>query len=606
MSASMNAGHTVASGCGCPVCRGLQLFESPKYATGALLSAEDLSSEQAFVRAKMRLHNRHLHGWGVVCGLKVVCDDCEGSVRILPGYALDPCGNDIVLAEATRFDVVKAIRDCRDLRRPKLGDCDPFVPAPDPGCRDIETHWCVTLRFKEVESAHAVSLARQAVSPGGCGCGQSPCRCGGGNIAGCGCGRGGTGSGVLSSAPAGMLGYALPGCAPRRLVECFEIGVVERKEPCAPLWRRDPQGDKPQGFAGGLIPADSLLGRILGCGQEAIAILENRLTEADAKALAGFAGAPQPGVTAQAMHDALCRLRQALIDFLMRHDPVHCQMLRSLDDLMVPVPQPPRTGLANAAGESPADYAARASRVAEGLFGVWLQATIDCVCDALLPRCPEDPLDDRVPIACVTVKGDRIISICNHSCRRYAGAFPSLFHWLSLVPVVPLVSKLLATLCCTPVAEMFQLARSTDATGAWRSALAADGFAVPRSLVREAQGLDFGKLAGEFLQPIIDRPPVAAPLGKAPQEAVAALAALGVQAKVEEVADPGGASLATLDAMLRARERGATLLVHQGKVVGMRLDESRPAPATEDMAALRSELATLRARVARLDPGGER
>src|SRR5947208_339330 len=135
---------TKPSACTCPVCQGLQLFSSPIYATGGVLTADDLSSEQSFVRAKMRLHNRHLHGWGTVCGLEVVCDDCAGFVRVLPGYAIDPCGNDLVLVDSTPFNLVKAIADCR-MTRPKLGACDPYVPPPDPGCADAETYWCVTL-----------------------------------------------------------------------------------------------------------------------------------------------------------------------------------------------------------------------------------------------------------------------------------------------------------------------------------------------------------------------------------------------------------------------------------------------------------------------------
>jgi hypothetical protein len=39
-----------------------------------LLTADDLQREQDYHRDKARLHNRFLHGWGVVAGLTVSVD----------------------------------------------------------------------------------------------------------------------------------------------------------------------------------------------------------------------------------------------------------------------------------------------------------------------------------------------------------------------------------------------------------------------------------------------------------------------------------------------------------------------------------------------------
>ena len=82
----------------CPVCLGLQPFERPVFAPGQVLTDVDLTADQAYAAAKNRLHNRYLHGWGVVCGLEVVCNVCDGYVTIHHGYAIDRCGNDIVVA----------------------------------------------------------------------------------------------------------------------------------------------------------------------------------------------------------------------------------------------------------------------------------------------------------------------------------------------------------------------------------------------------------------------------------------------------------------------------------------------------------------------------
>lgn len=68
---------------------------------GRLLSAEDLRGEQDYFLEKQRRHNRLLHGWGVVSGLEVELETSkEGdSVRVSPGYALDPWGNEILVPE---------------------------------------------------------------------------------------------------------------------------------------------------------------------------------------------------------------------------------------------------------------------------------------------------------------------------------------------------------------------------------------------------------------------------------------------------------------------------------------------------------------------------
>ena len=52
--------------------------------------------------ADLKLHNKHLHGYGVVCGLKVRCHADRTRVIIEPGYALDCEGCGIFVREADR------------------------------------------------------------------------------------------------------------------------------------------------------------------------------------------------------------------------------------------------------------------------------------------------------------------------------------------------------------------------------------------------------------------------------------------------------------------------------------------------------------------------
>jgi hypothetical protein len=67
----------------------------PHYFEGQLLTAATLQLEQDYLRAKSQLHNRLLHGWGVVDGLDV--QSSAGTITVHPGVALDPAGNTIVL-----------------------------------------------------------------------------------------------------------------------------------------------------------------------------------------------------------------------------------------------------------------------------------------------------------------------------------------------------------------------------------------------------------------------------------------------------------------------------------------------------------------------------
>ncbi len=79
-------------------------LERVRYFTGQLLSVEDLQQEQQYLLARLRRHNRFLHGWGVVGGLDVSLESPE-QVRVKPGLAIDCAGNEIVVAAETRLSL---------------------------------------------------------------------------------------------------------------------------------------------------------------------------------------------------------------------------------------------------------------------------------------------------------------------------------------------------------------------------------------------------------------------------------------------------------------------------------------------------------------------
>lgn len=70
-------------------------FLRNNFFAGKVLTAEDLELEQDYFREKLKLHNRVLHGFGVVSGLDV--SERGGKLIVKPGLAIDCEGNEILL-----------------------------------------------------------------------------------------------------------------------------------------------------------------------------------------------------------------------------------------------------------------------------------------------------------------------------------------------------------------------------------------------------------------------------------------------------------------------------------------------------------------------------
>jgi hypothetical protein len=102
-----------------------------KFFHGRLLTAEDLAQEQHYFRGKLKLHNRSLHGFGIVSGLDVSAR--RDKVVIGAGLALDCEGNEIIVSEPAES------------------------PLPDPQAEG--TKLFVTLHYAERERDHTSSAA---------------------------------------------------------------------------------------------------------------------------------------------------------------------------------------------------------------------------------------------------------------------------------------------------------------------------------------------------------------------------------------------------------------------------------------------------------------
>ena len=70
-------------------------FKRLNFFNGKLLTAEDFELEQRYFREKLKLHNRSLHGFGIVSGLNVKVESKQ--IVVEPGLALDCEGNELVV-----------------------------------------------------------------------------------------------------------------------------------------------------------------------------------------------------------------------------------------------------------------------------------------------------------------------------------------------------------------------------------------------------------------------------------------------------------------------------------------------------------------------------
>ncbi|MDH5179223.1 MAG: hypothetical protein OEZ39_14585 [Gammaproteobacteria bacterium] len=80
----------------------LDPYKHVKYSNGLVLGVDEFNQEELYLLEKHRLHNRTLHGYGTVCGLKLSAELFDGSweITVAPGIAVNPRGQEIRVPEA--------------------------------------------------------------------------------------------------------------------------------------------------------------------------------------------------------------------------------------------------------------------------------------------------------------------------------------------------------------------------------------------------------------------------------------------------------------------------------------------------------------------------
>jgi hypothetical protein len=386
----------------CPACGLIECLCRPRFFAGQLLSEVDLNRLEDYIIKKNRLHNRYLNDWGAVCGLEVLCDPCGEGVTVRPGYAISPCGDDIIVCNGEVVPICDLIKRCRK-RDPN--DC--LNPSYNSAafnrddCLNGAEDWILSICYDEKASRGITPLQQssgcKSCSCGGsgaCGCkSKSSCGCGGsgGGSHKCTCGSGASKTSTANPKP--------PQCEPTVICETYRFAVSK-----PPARTREQELEDRLG---------ALVQRIQCC-YYCIEQLQQQ--------------APANG---QNIQQWCCEIREALIDYLAQNPGTDCSIIERVRALCSGDPSFDK--LANEVGEIVADLKKQ------------------CRCLAFLPPCPPAAGDNCVPLATVTVrKRDcRILKICNFTGRKFAITIPNLLYWLSPLAIGYTIRTVLERLCCT-------------------------------------------------------------------------------------------------------------------------------------------------------------
>jgi len=376
------------------------------------LSEQDLNRLDYYIKAKNRLHNRYLFGSGVVCGLDVRCNPCGDVVTVTPGYALSPCGDDIVVCKTDTVDICSLIAQCRATTGP---DCRPFA-GDQTDCADIEP-WILAIRYEE-KPARGITALTGGPSSGCCACGKTDCSCKGAQ-SNCGCGASAANPANGPAQPAGARTAtrtprnAPPACEPTLTCEGYRYDV----------FRAPTEGERNLG--GG-----ELVQRILGCVLDLFNQFQNLPSALQ----------PDPVWNSRvAWSQWCCNVKQALTNHFATYGGYDCEAVYELQAIICPPPTLERQAFLDALGIAFIELVVTAAR-----------SFLSCICSAALPPC-HDAGDPRVPLALVNVRRSdcTIVSVCDWTpLRRHVITFVTLRYWLGWLPFGQALRAFMESLCC--------------------------------------------------------------------------------------------------------------------------------------------------------------
>jgi hypothetical protein len=394
----------------CPDCGGLECLCRPRFFAGQLLTEQDLNRLENYIIAKNQLHNRYLVGHGVVCGLEVTCSPCANTIGVSAGYAIDPCGNDVIVCSPDTVDICKLINACTPTT---AVNCAPYKDTTI--CKDATQEWILAIRYQETPSRGITPLTGSAR----CSCGASgsgSCSCGATSTKTCGCGSmlpawSCCGQTIISTTPITTnlpRRGAPPACEPTVTCEAYRYEVF-----LAPTDTNPP-----------LVGGD-FLAQLKCCFQS---IFPNGIS---------VPTSPPTGQNNLQWSNFCCNLRQALMQYLVSRGGTDCEAIAKLRTMTCPAP------------ESTNFLQELLTALTEEVI-VLFEIFVGCFCSAALPPCLP-PGDPRVPLAAVTVRTSdcTILKICDWTLlRKHVVTTRTLGYWFGWLPFAPLIREFLQFACC--------------------------------------------------------------------------------------------------------------------------------------------------------------
>jgi hypothetical protein len=397
----------------CPCCGELECLCRPRWSAGMIVTEDDMNRLDQYIIGKQRLHNLQLHGVGVVSGLIVTCHPCgDGRVRVSSGYAIGPCGDDIVVCKDDVVDVCELVQRCRALERSDV-ECRPWGDTK--GCAELREDWVLAIRYDEQPSRNAPMLRAGSVSS---------CDCGGGCSGGDSCGCGGSCGCGSSTAPSKsrQVRPAMPiACAPAVVCETYRYELFRAPRPPTKL---DVRESTTSSWARNA--------EIFQCLWDLIAIAAARPA----------AHGPEFSPADRQAWTNYCRtIKQAILEYMDRHGTQHCAALAAVCAL--PCPDPAANNQL---------FGQQTTLLSRTFAEATITVLKDCICLKLLPPVQPAACDPRLPLAVVTVDtagGCNVVDICNWTpLRPIVLSATAVEHWLGLLDIPAQLHRLMAALCC--------------------------------------------------------------------------------------------------------------------------------------------------------------
>jgi len=396
----------------------LECLCRPRFFAGQLLTDDDLNRLEHYIVAKDRLHNRYLHGTGVVCGLEVICNACDDTVTVKTGYAIGPCGEDIIVCSDTSVDVGELIREFRK-QQAKQRSCTPSGDSPNQDCEAAQQQWVLSICYNETASRGVTSLKTPPKKSGSCGCGCSSGAATTTTTSSCGCTSG------KSATP--------PQCEPTLTCEGYTFKVTKVKPTSSFTNERGAALSE-------LTSKSELARRVVACLLKLVSQIQQ------------IPSGQQ--LSNDQLSEFCCDFKSDLRDVIETGAVHDCTLYSRLNAIVCPDPTDQNFDqeIAQAIGQ---------------MFQIAVELFRSCVCSALLPACPADSPDACVPLATLTVRAAdlRVLRICNWDARKFVITMPTLGYWLGWLPIFDTIRETVVKLCCAKARDpQFTVGRNLGVT----------------------------------------------------------------------------------------------------------------------------------------------